>query len=58
MLILFSYVCVDLFTDLYVINQTKKESLNKVYIIMNCKWFLFLLYYYHSNKKNIRSIPV
>ena len=51
MLILFSYVCVDLFTDLYVINQTKKESLNKVYIIMNCKWFLFLLYYYHSNKK-------
>ena len=58
MLILFSYVCVDLFTDLYVINQTKKESLNNVYIIMNCKWFLFLLYYYHSNKKNIRSIPV
>lgn len=58
MLILFSYVCVDLFTDLYVINQTKKESLNNVYIIMNCKWFLFLLYYYHSNKKNKRSIPV
>ena len=58
MLILFSYVCVDLFTDLYVINQTKKESLNNVYIIMNCKWFLFLLYYYHSNKRNIRSISV
>ena len=58
MLILFSYVCVDLFTDLYVINQTKKENLNNVYIIMNCKWFLFLLYYYQSNKKNIRSIPV
>lgn len=58
MLILFSYLCTDLLADLYFITNTQKESLNKVYIIMNCKWFLFLLYYYHTNKKNIRSIPV
>ena len=58
MLLLLSYLCTDLLADFYFIKNTQEESLNNIYIIMNCKWFLFLLYYYHSNKRNIRSISV
>lgn len=58
MLLLISYLCTDLLADMYFLNHSKKEDQTNVYTIINCKWFLFILYYYYSNKRNIRSIPV
>ena len=58
MFILFTYVCIDLLTDLYVVNQTKKESFGKVSILLNFKWLLFMVYYYHQNTKKFRNISV
>lgn len=58
MIILLSFVCVDLLADVFLIGNIKKESYKEVSIILNLKWLIFLLYYLKNNSKKLRHIPV
>ncbi len=58
MIILLSFVCVDLLADVFLVGNIKKESYKEVSIILNLKWLIFLIYYLKNNLKKIRHIPV